>query len=239
MTRFIRNLLKQVPGARWIVNKLGLAKQHPQTEPIQHGEAGIRQVGHRNYVGGCWEEIGKLQFDYLISQGLRPHHYLCDVACGSLRAGIHFIRYLDRGHYLGIDKEQSLITAGIEKELGEELNTAKQPQFVVSSEFEFEHFSNRPHFTLAQSLFTHLPPRYIENCFEKLRAWIVPGGVFYATYFLTEAEIVNEDNPHDYRAFLYTKRQMEAFGESRGWKAEYIGNWKHPRGQVMVKYTPC
>jgi hypothetical protein len=33
------------------------------------GEEAVEKLGHRNYVGGMWEEIGKLQFDFLSSRG--------------------------------------------------------------------------------------------------------------------------------------------------------------------------
>jgi hypothetical protein len=33
------------------------------------GEEAVEKLGHRNYVGGMWEEIGKLQFDFLVQQG--------------------------------------------------------------------------------------------------------------------------------------------------------------------------
>jgi hypothetical protein len=29
---------------------------------------------HRAFVGGMWEEIGRLQFDFLRGQGLKPDH---------------------------------------------------------------------------------------------------------------------------------------------------------------------
>jgi hypothetical protein len=29
---------------------------------------------------------------------------------------------------------------------------------------------------------------------------------------------------------------MMEFGTAEGWSAEYIGNWNHPRDQVMVVY---
>lgn len=52
------------------------------------GHFGVWMVGHRNYVGGLWDEIGLLQFEFLKSRGLKPHHVLVDIACGSLRAGV-------------------------------------------------------------------------------------------------------------------------------------------------------
>ncbi len=224
----LRKLARHLPGGNWIGWFLFRQKGH--------GNAGIRQVGHRTYVGGLWEEIGRLQFDFLISQGLIPHHYFLDIACGSLRGGVHFIPYLERGHYLGIEKERRLIEAGMEQELGRELLDTKQPQLVVSSAFEFERFDARPDFALAQSLFTHLPPAYIEKCLRNLRTVIVPGGLFFATFFETQQQRKNPRKPHDHCAFFYTRGQMEAFGRLHAWIPEYIGDWNHPRGQVMVKY---
>ena len=67
----------------------------------------IRVMGHRGFVGGdalLWDEIGKLQIDFLKSEGLLSRHTLVDIACGSLRAGKLFINYLESGNYLGIDK---------------------------------------------------------------------------------------------------------------------------------------
>ena len=72
---------------------------------------------HREEVGGLWDKIGKLQFNFLKKMGLKPEYYFLDVACGSLRGGIHFIDYLESGHYFGIDKDKELLEAGKNFEL--------------------------------------------------------------------------------------------------------------------------
>ena len=66
---------------------------------------------HREEVGGLWDKIGKLQFDFLKKMGLRSEHYFLDVGCGSLRGGIHFINYLEPSRYFGIDKNNELLDA--------------------------------------------------------------------------------------------------------------------------------
>jgi len=205
---------------------------------IAHGMAGISQVGHRNYVGGLWEEIGQLQFRYMIGEGLKPGHYFLDVACGSLRAGILFIPYLETGHYLGIDKEQSLIDAGINAELSQNVYEQKKPRFLVSEDFEFDKFGVKVDFALAQSLFTHLPPSLILQCLAKLRGVIAKQGAFYATFWEVDNPHKNPDKPHDHGYFAYTKEQMGDFGNSLGWTMDYIGDWRHPRGQKIVRYRP-
>jgi hypothetical protein len=135
---------------------------------IPEGDACIRLVGHRGYVGGLWEIIGQLQFDFLVAQGLTPAHCLLDIACGALRGGVHFIPYLAPGNYLGLEKEQILIALGIDKELEAAVYQQKHPEFVISACFDFHKFSKKPHFSIAQSLFTHLTPEDIGLCLRNL-----------------------------------------------------------------------
>lgn len=151
---------------------------------------------------------------------------------------MQFIRYLNPGHYLGVDKEPLLIQAGVEQELGRDLCELKRPQLLASSAFEFERFAMRPDFALAQSVFTHLTPELIEQCLRRLRAVVPPHGVFFATYYESEREVTNDEHPHDHRAFRYTRRQMMDFGRNCGWRMEHRSVEEHPRGQCIVKYVP-
>ena len=96
------------------------------------GRRGIRKLGHREYVGGLWDEMGQLQFDFLLAQGLMPSDVLLDIGCGSLRGGIHFIRYLEPGNYLGVEKEAELLRRGVEVELGTETFRTRRPDLVTS-----------------------------------------------------------------------------------------------------------
>ena len=67
---------------------------------------------HRQMVGGLWDEMGQLQFDFLVRQGLSPEHRLLDIACGCLRGGVHFVRYLQPGNYYGVDVNAPLLERG-------------------------------------------------------------------------------------------------------------------------------
>lgn len=220
-----------------IIKKLK-AKFKSNNPKISHGPKGIKQVGHRQYIGGLWEEIGKLQFDFLVNNGLKSSDVLMDIACGSLRAGVHLIPYLKSGHYLGIDKEQSLINLGLKNEIKEDILDQKKPKFVISDNFEFNKFDRIPNFAIAQSLFTHLPPPMINKCFVKLKKHFAKDGVFYATYFITENVVENPRKAHDHGIFRYTPDAIISFGTTNGWNAEIIGDWNHPRNQKIVKYTP-
>jgi hypothetical protein len=197
----------------------------------------IRNLGHRAFVGGdgeYWENIGKLQFNYLAANGLKPENVLLDVACGSLRAGRYFIKYLDYGNYMGIDKEVDLIILGVSYELGGDLYREKAPQFVVSDKFEFQGLLKQPDYIIAHSLFTHLTSVDIFKCLSSLRLFIKSTPRFYATFFETSVPYNNNQKSDSLESFFYTKEEFSLLADLSGWKLDYIGEWEHPRGQKIV-----
>ena len=206
------------------------------TGPRLNDNDEIDGKGHREYVGGLWDAIGALQFRFMIDHGLEPQHVFLDVACGSLRGGVRFIPYLDPGNYLGIDIKRELIDAGIKDELGQKLYELKRPEFVVSASFEFFRFSKQPDFALAQSLFTHLIEPDVLLCLRNLRACAKRNTKFWATFFYTQKPCQNPELSDPHLGFSYTPQQMREFGERTGWSSRYIGEWDHPRDQVIIEY---
>src|SRR5271155_5374682 len=93
---------------------------------------------HRDVIGGLWDELGQLQFDFMVREGLKPHHKLLDIGCGSLRGGIHFISYLDVGNYIEIDPNVSLLDAGYEIELAPRGLKERMPRenLICTADFE-------------------------------------------------------------------------------------------------------
>jgi hypothetical protein len=181
------------------------------------GVVGIQEIGYRRYVGGRWEEMGQLQLKFLQQQGLQPTHILLDVGCGALRGGRYLIPFLHSGHYLGIEKEKELIESAIQHELPENIYKEKCPELIISDNFEFERFSKRPHYAIAQSIFTHLDEQDIQYCLTKLQAFVPSGHQFFATFF--EGNTTKEHNKHSshsHRNFYYSQQTMEHFGHRTG-----------------------
>ena len=54
-----------------------------------------------------YNKIPQNDFDFLIDQGLKPHHKFLDVGCGAGRIGYPAMTYLDSGNYFAFDKEKS------------------------------------------------------------------------------------------------------------------------------------
>lgn len=202
-----------------------------------HGPEGVRQAGHREYVGGLWDEVGRLQLRFLRDQGLRRDHRLLDIGCGALRGGVHLIRYLYWDRYTGVDKEPELLRIGAEREVGPAIMSAKQPTLLALTDFEFDRLPARPDIAWAHSLLTHLPMEHIRRCLANLRT-VMPAGVLYATFGECDEPTDNQPEPHDHRLFEYTRAEMVEAGRATGWRVEHLGKWGHPRGHRMLKVTP-
>ena len=112
---------------------------------------------YKAYVGPptLYDFMGASQFRLLCTLGLRAHHSLLDIGCGSLRSGRLFINYLDEGNYFGIEPNKWLIEEAITSQVGQDLIRIKKPQFDYNSEFDTSVFSREFDFILAQSIFSH------------------------------------------------------------------------------------
>jgi len=213
---------------------------------------GARQENnwHRKTVGGMWDQIGKLQFDFLVTNGMLPNHYLLDVGCGSLRGGVHAIGYLKKAHYFGIDKNQDLINAGWNIELPKYGLLEKSPNLVLLNDFGFESLDQKFEYAMAQSVFTHLPKHEIVKCLTHLDRVLEKGGLFFATFFESPSDKANvEPIPHPTRdgaeiisyfnkdPFHYGFQTFEEICENLDLDVTYIGDWNHPRDQKMMLFT--
>lgn len=207
-------------------------------------ESDIDQGIHRLFVGGMWEEIGALQFEFLCAQGLKPHHTLLDVGCGSLRGGIHFVPYLDTGNYYGLDINASLIDAG-KRELAAINALSKEPHLLVDDQFRFSRFGAQIDYALAISVFSHLYVNHIQRCLIEMKKVLKNDGVFYATFFVAPHPLHLDDIHHqpggvvshfDQDPFHYALSEIEAMAASVGFRAEHISTWQHPRNQQMIAF---
>jgi ubiquinone/menaquinone biosynthesis C-methylase UbiE len=200
---------------------------------------------HRELVGGLWEVLGTLQFEFLVRRGLVPGHRLVDVGCGALRGGVHFVRFLDPGNYYGIDINASLIDGG-RRELEWAGLADKAPHLRISDKFELGAFGTTFDCALAVSVFTHLPMNHIVRCLVEVRKVLRPQARFYASYFEAAAPAHLVPLPHtpggivtqyDADPYHYAFAELQWMAQLAQMQVERIGEWGHPRDQQMAAFT--
>jgi cyclopropane fatty-acyl-phospholipid synthase-like methyltransferase len=205
----------------------------------------ISRKKHREFVGGLWEEMGALQFDFLLSRGLQETDKVLDLGCGALRGGIRILEFLQKGHYFGLDINRSLLEAA-HVELMERALEFKNPKLMLSSNFNIQDFGLKFDFILSVSLFTHLPFPKISECLNKIRDSLELDGLYFSSFF--EAENSQFANPVEQKPssiisypdkdpFHQTFASFEKLGQQTGLNVSYIGDWRHPRNQKMVCFS--
>jgi SAM-dependent methyltransferase len=212
-------------------------------------EQRVEDGRHRKVIGGRWDQLGNLQLDFLRQRGLRPHHAVLDVGCGSLRAGVKLVPYLEPGNYYGIDLNDVLIEAGYEREIVPAGLDDRLPRanLAVNDSFDASGFDRRFDFAIAHSVFTHVPWNDIRLCLEMLCDVMADDGSFFATYFeLPEDEPSRSHVVHapgdletSANADPYHYRVSDLHHACRGlpWRVHWHGEWGHPRGQKMMWFA--
>lgn len=195
--------------------------------------------GHRSYIGGsdseAWYGIGKLQYHFLVANGLKNNHKFLDIGCGSLRLGQYLIPMLDEANYYGLDAESALIDAGIEAEMHFNVFEKKKPKLIVNTKFDLG-MCDGYDFAIAQSLFTHLCVDDIDRCFRSLSLIANPGSKFFFTFFEGD-EAANELISHPHKNWRYQYETLKNITLKYGFNSKYIGVWGHPRKQVIAMAT--
>lgn len=167
---------------------------------------------YRAYVGNpCnYDLIAATTFNLLTCLGLRQHHKLLDVGCGSLRNGRLLIPYLNPKCYYGIEPNGWLVKDGEKNETGKDLLDIKAATFSFTDN-DKEMLPHAPFdFILLQSIFSHCGVDLMHNWIQSINSllsdeglavftwvsgsedatdngWIYPGLVKYTNTYLTQA----------------------------------------------------
>ncbi len=236
--RLIRTIKRQVPVAvKRPVRRMVPPRYRRLFDPDWHR----RTIGNPR----LWEALGRLQFEYLVERGLAPHHSFLDVGCGPLRGGVHFISYLEAGHYYGVDKNADVIEEARRVELPAHGLVDKRPTLVAMDDFGFGRLDRQFDYAVAQSVFTHLPLNSIIRCLMEAEKALVDGGELYATFWENERGKLNLDdirqNPHavthfDRDFYHYDVPTFEWICEGTSLSVRYLGGWENPANQKMLVF---
>lgn len=195
----------------------------------------------RRAVGGHWNENGERQLLFLKSHGLKSVNKLLDIGCGSLRAGVRFIDYLEEGCYYGIDNDRNILREAAVLELPRYNLENKKATIVYVENFDlpFEPPVGGFNFMMAQSVFTHLAPPEIRMCLKKMTPLLSRGGRVFATFNKSERpDVIRCGNKYPTMSYYPTKWFKE-LAQDLGIKMDYIGDWGHPANKRNDQLMLC
>ena len=185
---------------------------------------------YRAYVGPPedYDLIAAMTFNLLTTLGLRQHHSLLDVGCGSLRIGRLLIPYLNQGKYFGVEPNEWLVEEGIKRELGESLVRIKCPTFffsdspetVVQAKLSFD-------FALAQSIFSHCGLDLIKGWLSAVSRSLAPDGALVATFLPGDEDSLRRGWVYP-ECVNYRPATLERGAAEANLRFEIL-DWKHPR----------
>src|SRR5487761_1611125 len=165
-----------------------------------------------------WLRVGQMQFDYLVSHGLKPEMRMLEIGCGNLRAGRLFIGYLDAGGHYGTDISPDILLAA-QRTLTSEGLQDKVPDLTVVDDLKLS-FLPAGYFDVvhAHSVFSHSPVDVIEECFGHVGRVMKPGAFFDFTFDRTdgaEHQVLHED-------FYYRTETLADLAAKHGLTAELM-----------------
>jgi SAM-dependent methyltransferase len=192
-------------------------------------------VGSRTHES--WLKIGQMQFDYLVSHGLKPGMRMLEIGCGNLRAGRLFIEHLDAGDYYGIDISPDILLAA-QRTLAEAGLEHKLPHLTLVQDLKLE-FLPAGYFDVvhAHSVFSHSPIEVIDECLAHVGRVMKPGGFFDFTFDRTEGaehHVLRED-------FYYRTETLVALAGRHGLAGQFMKDWEelpHPQSKLRVTAGP-
>jgi SAM-dependent methyltransferase len=185
---------------------------------------------YRAYVGPPedYDLIAAMTFNLLTTLGLRQHHALLDVGCGSLRIGRLLIPYLNSGKYFGLEPAEWLVAEGIKHELGQAVVQIKRPTFfftdfpetVVRAKVSFD-------FVLAQSIFSHCGLDLINGWLSAVSRSLAQDGALIATFLPGEEDSQRAGWVYP-ECVNYLPATLARAAADVSLRFEIL-DWKHPR----------
>ncbi|XP_022719236.1 uncharacterized protein LOC111277224 [Durio zibethinus] len=124
---------------------------------------------HSNY-GEPWAG-GRDVFEFLAeSSHLTADSRVLEIGCGTLRVGLHFIRYLKPEHFHCLERDELSLMAAFRYELPSQGLLHKRPLIVRGEDMDFTKFGSDVVYDLiyASAVFLHMPDRLVWVGLERL-----------------------------------------------------------------------
>ncbi|MBL7714975.1 MAG: class I SAM-dependent methyltransferase [Bdellovibrionales bacterium] len=167
----------------------------------------------------------EFQLKYLQKQGMKQSDSLLDYGCGAISAGRHFIDFLDRGNYVGVDVSPAVVQEAKNRVSRFGL-LDKEPTLFCIFEGSLAIVGPRKfRFIWAQSVLTHMSPQDILSLLCDIQQFMAADSEFFATF----TESATDDIHHRHlRDWSYPLSFFEKAGLQNGLSVSFVKDWMHP-----------
>lgn len=207
------------PGERELAPRESLGLEYPPGH--EH---------YRAYVGPPedYDLVAAMTFGLLTTLGMRQHHRVLDIGCGSLRVGRLLLPYLNRRGYTGLEPNGWLVAEGIRHEIGQDQVDIKQPRFVFEENASVLVAEGaRFDYMVAQSIFSHCGPDLLDAWLAQAARLLDEKSVLVATFI----EGAEDNDRHGWiypDCVAYLPATLARLAASHGLEFNIL-DWRHPR----------
>ncbi len=206
----------------------------------------LSKGGHRDIVGGRWDETGRAQMAVLLEHGLQPDHHLLDIGAGSLRLGCKAVPYLNPGHYWATDMSGDLLLRGYDLELADPARLP-QGQLIEDADFNFPGVCDTITHAIAFAVFTHLPGAHLHRALTQIRVkfpalqkllftvFLAPDPANSLQAYRQQDGVVTHKTRAPYHLLAH---EVMAMAQTSGFSAT-LCNTRLPRGQRLYLAKPA
>ena len=186
LSRFIRDKF-----SRGFSQRLESKRPAGKYTTLKFDDGSIERGAFKQHLGGSaeqWEMRGRFQLDWLCSRGLKSNDRLLDIGCGPLRAGVHFIRYLDRGRYCGVDYNADFIRIAKHSVMSDLSISSKDPTLSTIRDFDFSDLGKFD-FAICWSVLNHCDEQQRDLFWTNVGGAMAPGGRIFISHAASVREV--------------------------------------------------
>lgn len=191
-----------------------------------HTDWRVRHDGPRSAIGDPkdWDRHGELQAEFLKRMGLRQHHTLLEIGCGTGRLARKMVPYLDPKGYWGVDISQSATQAADEM-----LRAEGCQYFRVGQSWPIGRFD----YLWAFSVTIHLPQDELLVMMRSAAARMVIGSKFLFSYHPQQLE-----QRTGLKQFRHTLDTYQGTAYAAGLSFCKVDEWKGEQSIALAELIP-
>jgi len=139
-------------------------------------EAHARSTGDDGVGGGDYEVMGEIELDIVRAEGLGSASTLLDFGCGNGRLGVHAVRFLREGTYVGVDIAPTFLAHAAARLAPVAASSACVVRLLHQTDEHFDIADGSVDVACAFSVFTHMEHEDMYRYLVQLRRVVRPGG---------------------------------------------------------------